>query len=269
MNQDTLETAARLGYAARGVIYLVVGGIAAVAAFQGGGQTPGSEGALVQIVQAPFGRVLLGIVALGLLGYSAWRAIQALMDVDGHGTDLEGLAIRAGLGTSAIVHTGLAFLAFRIAFGAQSGSSGSSKEEWTAWLLQQPYGVWLVIGVGIIFAIVGIAHCIKAYQGKFEKRFEPSVRDDTMVQAISRTGLTARGIVFMIIAGFFVYAAVQHDPSKAGGLSDVLSSLQQQAYGNFLLALAGIGLLAFGSYSLLEALYRKVDTRETQNAGVH
>jgi Domain of Unknown Function (DUF1206) len=80
---------ARSGYAARGVVYLIVGGLAVVAAL-GGGRTTDSKGALRTTLQQPFGEALLALVALGLVGYAIWRLVQATTDPDGHGTDVKG-----------------------------------------------------------------------------------------------------------------------------------------------------------------------------------
>ncbi len=66
-----------------GVVYLLVGGLAALAALGQGGQTEGSRGALESVLAAPFGKVMLGIIALGLVGYATWRTLQALQDTDG------------------------------------------------------------------------------------------------------------------------------------------------------------------------------------------
>ena len=72
-----VEKFARFGYAAKGVVYCVVGALAAFAAFGAGGQTTGSRGALQTIYDQPFGRVLLGVVALGLLGYGVYGLAEA------------------------------------------------------------------------------------------------------------------------------------------------------------------------------------------------
>ncbi|BBI51576.1 hypothetical protein HORIV_39970 [Vreelandella olivaria] len=109
-HRDAITLYARMGYASRGIVYVLVGGLAALAAFGQGGQTEGSRGALERLLTAPFGNVLLGLIAVGLLGYAMWRTIQAVKDADHHGNGAKGLAIRAGLLASAITHTLLAFL---------------------------------------------------------------------------------------------------------------------------------------------------------------
>jgi hypothetical protein len=250
---------ARAGYAARGIIYLIVGALAALAALGRGGDTTDSRGALGEVLSAPFGQFLLFIVAAGLLCYSAWRATQSLLDADAHGTDLKGIVIRSSLAVSALVHVGLAFFALSLVFGWGTGSDdGSSSQEWTARLLSQPFGRWLVAGVGV--AIIGacIAHNNKASTARFDLHYEMSPRERDVISPISRVGLFARGVVFTLIGGFFVTAAVQHDASEARGLAGALRVLQEQPFGWVLLGILALGLLAFGAYSLLEAVYRRI-----------
>ncbi len=62
-----IERLARFGYVAYGMVYVLVGVLALQAAFGGGGGATGQEGALRSILLAPLGRVLLCMVALGLL----------------------------------------------------------------------------------------------------------------------------------------------------------------------------------------------------------
>lgn len=252
---------ARSGYAARGVVYIIVGYFAVLAAWGGsGGQTTDSEGALLSLLDEPFGNVLLGIIAVGLIGYALWRLIQGLIDTDGHGTEAKGIAIRGGLLVSAVTHVLLAIFALGLIFGWGSGGGGDGgTQDWTAWLMRQPYGRWLVGLVGIAVLGAGVAHIVKGWQAKFEKYLRMDRQKLDTARPVCRFGLIARGVVFLIIGGFLLLAAWQVDPSEARGLAGALQALQEQSYGWVLLGIIAIGLLAFGIYSLIEAIWRNID----------
>jgi hypothetical protein len=258
--RSSIAWLARGGYAARGVVYLIVGWLAVLAALGTGGQTTDSKGALVTIVQQPFGEIMLGLVALGLVGYALWRLVQASLDPDDHGTDAKGVAIRGGLLISAITHVLLAFFALSLVFGWGTGGSGDSgTRDWTAWLLQQPFGRWLVALVGATVIGAGLAHMVKGYKARFEKYL---VMDRGLLDKASpvcRFGLIARGVVFLIIGGFLLVAAWRFSSGEVVGLQGALQTLQQQPYGWILLAIVALGLFAFGVYSLIEARYRRID----------
>lgn len=261
-HRDAITLFARMGYASRGIVYVLVGGLAALAAFGQGGQTEGSRGALERILTAPFGKVLLAIMAVGLVGYAMWRTIQAVKDVDHHGNGGKGLAIRAGLLASAITHILLAFFAATLIFQftGSSGGSGGGSQGMAGWLMQLPFGRWLVGGVGLVMMGVGIAHALKGYQAKFEKHFEMPVQTQQWAYPICRFGLVIRGLVFVIVGSFFIIAAYQFNPNQAGGIDEVFSTLRSQPFGQWLLAFVALGLFAFGLYSLLAAVYRRINT---------
>lgn len=65
-----VEKLARRGYGAKGIVYIVIGFLAVEAAFNRGGQTTNSQGALASIAAQPFGQLLLGLVGVGLAGYA-------------------------------------------------------------------------------------------------------------------------------------------------------------------------------------------------------
>ncbi len=254
-----VERLARFGYAAKGVVYGIVGLLAAQAAFGGGGKTTDTRGALQEIVKQPFGKVLLGIVAIGLFGYVIWRFVQAIKDPENKGTDLKGILQRIGYGITGLIYAGLAISAVRIILGSGGGNSNST-QDWTARLLSQPFGQWLVGTVGAFIIGLGFYQFYKAFTAKFRQEMNLSELSDTeekWVIGISRLGLAARGIVFCVIGFFFIQAARQSDASEAGGLGEALQTLAQQPYGPWILGIVALGLIAYGIYTVIQARYRQ------------
>src|SRR5215211_4108539 len=163
-----MERLARLGYATEGAMYTLIGLLAAGVAFGTGDHATGQRGALEIIAASPFGGVLVGLIALGFLGYAVWRGVQAIADPDGEGTEVKALAKRVGYGLSALVYAGLAFSAAGLI--VESASQGNSTpDDWTALLLSLPLGRVLVAGVGVAVACVGLRELYQAYKARFLK----------------------------------------------------------------------------------------------------
>lgn len=255
-----IKLAARAGYAARGVVYLLVGGFAVEAALGSGGQARGSEQALSTLAGGPIGTAALAAIAAGLLGYAGWRFLQSAFDFDSHGTDAKGLAVRGGLMVSAFTHTLLAIYAAHLAFGTSAGAGGgSSSSDVTAQVFALPAGRWLVGAAALAIAGAGIAHVIKGWTKGFLKWMAIDGRAARWAEPVCQVGLIARGVVFVVIAGLLAKAALEFDSREAGGLVEALRTLQAQPMGATLFALIALGLFAFGVYSLIEAAYRRVE----------
>ena len=122
-----IERVARFGYAAYGLVCVLIGVLSVRVATGGGGKTAGQEGALQTILLAPLGRVLLGLVALGLLGYAMWRLFQGILDPDREGGDARGLIKRADYVVNGLFHAALAVSVGRVALG--SGGVGSGPDD--------------------------------------------------------------------------------------------------------------------------------------------
>lgn len=257
---DAIETVARVGYAARGIVYLIIGGLAALAAFgQRSGETTDSQGALVWVLRAPLGDILLGTLAVGLVGYSTWRLIQAIKDTDQHGSDTKGIVIRGALVISAITHIVLAYFAANLIFTFESGAGAEGGSDTTGnWVMGLPFGRWLFVIVGLSIIGAGIAHAVKGVKTQFDKHFLMSGPTQRWAYPVCRFGLVTRGLVFGMVGTFFLIAAYEFDSDQAGGTAAVFTTLREQAYGQWLLGFVAVGLFAFGVYSLLEAVYRRV-----------
>jgi hypothetical protein len=256
-----VERLARFGYAAKGVVYIVVGALATLAALGMGGETTGTQGAMRSIARQPFGRVMLGIVAFGLIAYVIWRFVQAITDADDKGSDAKGIALRLGYTGSGLVYAGLAYSAARIVFGAEEDGRPSAAESWTASVMEYPYGNWLVILAGLSIMGYGLYQCYKGYKAKFRKRLktgEMSERGIRWAMRSGRFGFVARGIVFLIVGAVLIQAARHYDSTEAKGLDGVLQLLIQQSYGKWLLGAVALGLVAYGLYMLIEARFRRI-----------
>ena len=252
----------RAGYAAKGVVYLLVGLLAAQAAFGRGGDTTDTEGALLHILQAPSGSLLLGLVAVGLVGYALWCWLAAALDAEHKGTGAEGLVERMGYAVSGLIYAGLAATSVGLLMGTSAGSGGDqATQDRTAWLMSQPFGPWLVAAVGLIVLGVAVAHVRLGVRADFGDRFQanavgPGERD--WVVSMGRIGYAAHGVALGLIGVFLLVAAVQSRPDQARGLGGALAALVQQPFGPWLLALLGVGLAAYGGFMFVEARYRRM-----------
>ena len=252
-----LAIMARAGYAARGAVYVIVGFFAVLGAL-GRSETKDSEGALATLLGQPFGTVLVWLVIIGLVAHAAWRMLQAFFDTDSHGREPKGLVIRAGLFVAGLSNLGLAFIAFGMVSGSGGGGGGDPTGEWLASAADLGLAKAIIGAVALGFAGAGAAMIWKGVKAGFEKYFR--CPEDTMrwVRPLSRYGLIARGTVFVIIAALFVRGGLAYDAESAPGLQDAFRAIESFDFGWLLLIAMGLGLLAFGLYSLAEARYRHV-----------
>lgn len=250
----------RFGFAAKGVVYAIVGILAAQVAFGYGGQTTDSTGALQTIAGKSFGQFLMVLLAIGLVGYVIWRFLEGAVDPLHYGDDTKGWAKRIGAIFSSIAYAGVALSAIRIVLGAGQ-SAGNATQDWTAWLMQQPFGRWLVALGGAIVIGVAVAQFVSAYTKSFQQKFEQFEMSDTERKAMTRfgqAGHAARGVTFSIIGIFLIIAAWRYDANQVQGLDGALATLAQQPYGTWLLGIVSIGLICYGAYMLAMARYGKM-----------
>ena len=260
-NSRVMRGLARLGYAAKGVVYIIIGFLAGKLALGQGGQATDQRGALRTIAEQPFGKFLLIVIAIGLLAFGLWSLIQAIYDTEGEGSKAKGIVARIGYGVVGLTYIVLAFGAYQLVAGSGTGgkSTTSTTQDATAKLLALPFGVPLVIIVGLVVLGIAVYLYARAWRAKFQRRLalsnlRPQVRK-TMIN-LGRLGYAALGVVFTSIGFFLIVAAVQFNPQKAKGLDAAIGELQKLPLGQVLLGLVALGLLAYGLYSFIEARYR-------------
>ncbi|HYG47616.1 MAG TPA: DUF1206 domain-containing protein [Allosphingosinicella sp.] len=236
----------RVGFAGRGLLYLIVGYLALQL-----GRSEDAGGAL-NWLQNKAGGLVLGALALGFLAYGIWRVTDAILDTQSKGRDAKGIAGRLAGALSGLIHLGLAFTAAKLAFGGGSGGDSSdSAESGAAAAMSLPGGDLLLYLAALVLAVAGAAQLAIAATRGFCKHLAPRARDQWWVNAAGIGGHAARGVIFLAAAWLLLGAGLHQEAEEAGALGDALTSLP-----GTLRAAVAAGLCLFGLYSLIEARYR-------------
>ena len=254
------EGLARAGLVARGFLYVVVGILAVQLATHRTGRRSDARGALQSLSEQPLGKLMLVAVSVGLAGYALWRFLQAVTDSEGKGTDLKGVAVRAGYFCLGVVYVGLLFSAVRLIAG--SGQSQQSEQQaMTAGVMKLPLGRWLVAAVGVAVIGAGVYNGYRSVTRKFRRHLKDYKMNEAAEKGVTTAGVIgfmARGVVFALVGVFLVRAAVQFKPDEGVGLDGALKKLAEQGYGPPALLAVAAGLMVFGAFSILAARYAKV-----------
>jgi Domain of Unknown Function (DUF1206) len=236
----------RVGFAARGLLYLIVGYLALQL-----GKTEDAGGALEHISREA-GGLVLGALALGFVAYGIWRLADAGFDTQNKGDDAKGIAGRAAGAVSGLIHLGLAFTAAKLALGGGSGGDSSdSAESGAATAMSLPGGELILYAVAAILVVAGVAQLAVAATRSFCKHISPEAKSRWWVIAAGAGGHAARGAIFLAAAWMVFNASRHHQAEEAGALGDALLSMPDS-----LRAAVAAGLCLFGIYSLIEARYR-------------
>jgi hypothetical protein len=249
---------ARLGYWARGSVYLSVGGLATWSALNGT-RPPSLRSAFAAIAELPFGPAVLLAIAAGLFGHALWRLVQAVGDLHGKGSDLGGRLARGGMLAAALLYAGLGLVAMAVMldWGVLSGwRHASLPERWAALFLGWPLGRWLVATVGVGTAGTGAAQAARM-RGEAFRDVEASPPTLRLVRALGRIGLAAKGCVLGLTGFLFLLAAWDAKAGEAGGLRDALRALGAAPLGDWLFFAIAAGLAALGLFNLLKGLFHK------------
>lgn len=255
-DHPAVDRAARVGMAAYGVLYLLIGWLAAQLAL---GQSKGSAsggGALEEIAQKPWGVVALWVVGAGLLAFGVWQCFQA---VGGH-RDEDGrkrVLARVASATRAVVMVTLAVLAVRTALGSGSGGSGGSGGA-TGKVMSLPFGPVLVMVVAVVILVIAVASAHRGLTDRWRKDLELDGRTGhtgRLAAVLARAGYVSRAVAFAVIAFLFARAAIEHDSSESGGLDQAIVRFRDEPFGPWLIVVVAIGLSCFGAYHLVRAWY--------------
>ena len=255
-----VEKFSRFGIFSKGIVYCVLGLLAFLAAIGSRKGDASKEGTFKVILEQPFGKILLAIVAIGLVGYVVWRLIQAIKDTENKGADAKGMIARVGFALSAIMYAGFAYLAADLVLGNSNGSSGGGNKEMTQKLLEHSYGQ-IILGI-IALIVIGqaINQIYKAYTGKYKKKIRQekmSAKESDVFSKVGKVGYTARGIVLAIIGYFILRAALESNSNEVKDTEGAFGFINN-SFGPIVLGIVALGLIGYGVFMFFMAKYREI-----------
>lgn len=184
-----------------------------------------------------------------------------ILDTDAKGSDAKGIAVRVVFAVIGLVYLGLSFSAVKILLGTTRSDSDFWAQSWTAWLLAQPYGQWLVGLAAVIAAAIGIGHIYIACATKFRENLKLSEMSDSQKKWGTRfaiVGFAARGVVFCIVGFFLAFAAWQSNAGEVHDFGSALRILEQKPYRVWLLDVIAVGLFSYGIFMFFQARFRQI-----------
>ena len=256
-DSTSLEWLARGGLVAYGVVHLLVGWLALQIGWGTATESADASGALQTLAQQSFGKVLLWVVAVGLVALALWQASEAIWGFRSrHGAKRVRKQVTSG--AKAAVYAALAVSAALVALGSGTSSS-QTQEQATTGVLAWPGGRVIVVAAGLLIIGVGIASIITGVKQSFTEEINTSSMSPTArtgVLRLGQVGYLAKGVALTVVGGLLTYATVTIDRQQAQGLDGALQTILAQPFGRVLLTAVALGFVAFGLFAILQSRYR-------------
>lgn len=256
---------ARAGLVGQGILYTLLG-LLAVSVALGNRDSASKKGAIEKVAQAPFGKFLLIGLCIALVALVAWKVLQAVAGDPVRGSEATD---RAKYALKAVVYLGSTITAITVLVanwsggsssgGGGSGGGGGGKQKATSVVMDLPAGRWLVMLAGL--GVIGYG-CYQIYKQVVNTEFMDRIRSlehdkEHTVETLGRVGFAGRSGVMIGVGIFLFVAGVNQSSDEVKGLSEILSDLAGQGWGQFVLWILAIGLVAYGLFAFVEARYRR------------
>ena len=237
---------------------MILGALATLAAAGEGGGLHDGSGVVRWIMKLPAGAVLVGLSACGFAGYALYCAALACFGEEHADSKLAAVMVRLKGVVGFLVYGSLTLTSVQLLMGHHAG--GGSTRIWIAQLLAETWGRVVIGLLGAGFVAFGVYQCRYAAGGKHRDEVNGQAMSSSQRKSflwIGRIGLTARGIVFVIVGYFCVRAALQAAPSASTGTAEALREIRDVGW--VPLAIMALGLAAYGVLQFFYAKYRKVE----------
>ena len=256
--RNVIATLARVGFAVKGVLYLLLGGLALQFALGNGGRLTDPTGAVASLLQRPYGRPLAAIMAAGLAFYAVWRFLEAFADANNKGRGRKAMGARVEYAFSGTVYSVLAVDAAILAFSRR----GDGDVDLPATLTGSPLAEWLAMLVALGLIGYGGLQLWAAFRAPLSDRISHSQVERQIggwVLMVSRAGVAGRGIVLVLMGVVLLRRSFTSvDAAAQTDTGDSLRLIAALPTGDLLLVAVAAGLMAYGGFQFIQARYRQI-----------
>ena len=254
-----VEPVVRVGYAAKGIIYILMGVLALRLALGfAGGRATDASGVLHLLLRQPMGVVLVGIIGIGILTYATWHIAESLTNARHRPATWRGRTDRALGVLKALVYGGVGWQAMRLVLGLRDTST--NPDGYARDAMRVPLGDVLLVLIGIGIAVYGLFEIRKSWSGRFDDDLdEGRARGEVpLLLGIGRWGMGARGVILILMGTGLAQAGLEQRAANARGYAESMWTLFAQPSGRWLLAVVAAGLVCFGILQLLHARFARL-----------
>ncbi|MBT0606698.1 DUF1206 domain-containing protein [Aequorivita echinoideorum] len=249
-----------IGFISKGIIYLVIGIFSLLAALNMGGESVGTNQALIFLKRQIFGQTLLVLMGAGLLCYSYWMFVQAFKDPENMGSDRKAFLQRFGVFSTGLVYIFVAFLAFYHLFTYSIDDDKTS--QYLDFLGPHLLSIIFII-VGIVLGIQAVILILGVFRGRLLDQFNlEGRRNSQLIRRLGQFGFYSRAFIVAIIAYFFLRAGIYTGNHEIKGIQDAFSFLEQSFLGRALMAFTAAGFIAYGAFYVLLSRFRNFEEKE-------
>jgi hypothetical protein len=258
----TLSWAVRSGLVAYGLMHLLVAWVALELEFGRSSEPATGKGALAQLADGAGGRTVLLAMAVGFGVLAAWQVLAAAVGYRDRG-GWRRAAERFAAACRVVTYGYLGVAAVSVVLDGHAASRGSSPDSTTARVMAAPAGTFLLLGVGLTAAGIGIGLAVfglrSAFLGQLDRRARKADRRLPIV-VLGQVGYVVKGAAFVVIGILLCWAAATHDPNKSGGLDQALRELLGATLGGPAIVITGLGIGCFGLYLFARSWHLNEDS---------
>ncbi len=260
-----LTLLARIGFGARGAIYLLCAAFAIAAGLGFGARPRGIVDALYGITNSRLQIIAAAVGGLGLACLAAYFAIRGIW-VCAKDRGAERWLLAGSLLGDAIIYAAVVVYTLGIVVGWRPNGDRET-QTLTAWMLTQPFGRFVVGAVGLVILACGVAVVAWVLLADIDDDVDLPEYRKRLIEPIRRYGLAGRGVAASLVGVYWMGAALHQDPSQAHELGGTLLSVEHFALGWLLLLTLGLAFAASAIFDFVEALYHSPALAVSAEAG--